>query len=371
MKIMKQVSRQVCISLLTFSGMLGMAHVAGGEEIFSGTADNNGYRGDMEMTLSGTASHMHAKSHWSGNLEGDAEFHGIQRRSDVNMTGTLLFRGGHYPISLHAQASGNQLNGYYDLDLGLHGGKQHANFILYGRAAAPQATAQAPAKARAAGGNAIEPISNGLLLTMTRTDILNKFGGAEPSFDQCNLRYPGFQVICGGAHQTIWHFIINGAGITLNSGIGVGSSTQDVAKVFGGPYGGTVGQYKVSFSYDGDKVYDIHVDPAGDEFQPYARGNAAGANASSAGAAGGVAGLYWCVAPSWSKGTINLLADGRYQMNSAPAGRYRVSGNAVRFSGQLRSWNNGVSRLENGTLIFEWTTLAGARQYFAYSKSKG
>lgn len=358
----------MCVLLFALAGMLGMAHAMAGELVYSGTADNKGYRGDMELTLSGAANHMQGKAHWSGNLEGDADFHGAQSGAELKMSGTLLYHGGRYPISLRARSAGNQLNGYYDLDLGRDGGKQHASFALAQRAAAPEAAAQAPARPHAAGGNAVEPISNGLLLTMTRTDILNKFGEAEPNFDQCNLRYPGFQVICGGMHQTVWHFIINGPGVTLNSGIGVGSSKQEVAGVFGGPYGGTVGQYKVSFNYDGDRVYDIHVDPAGEDFQPYARGKAAGGNASSAAPAGGVAGLYWCVAPSWSKGTLNLQADGSYQMNGNAAGHYSVSGNEVRFDGQLRSWNNGVGRLENGTLIFEWTTPAGAKQYFAYSK---
>lgn len=370
MRVMVNVCRKLFIVLLACAGVLGMAQASAGEMVYSGMADNSGYRGNMELTLSGAPNQLQGKAHWSGNLEGEATFNGALSGASLNMTGTLIFRGGRYPISLHAKVAGGRLDGHYNLDLGRDGGKQHASFSLAPRTAASGTSAPAPARPRAA-GNPVEPISNGLLLTMTRTDILNKFGEAEPNFDQCNLRYPGFQVICGGAHQSVWHFIISGPGVTLNSGIGVGSSKQEVAEVFGGPYGGVIGQYKVAFSYDGDRVYDIHVDPANGDFQPYSQGGSAGGNSSPAAPAGGIAGLYWCVAPSWSKGTINLLADGSYQMNGNAAGRYTVSRGEVHFDGQLRSWNNGVGRLENGTLIFEWTTAAGARQYFAYSKGNG
>ena len=85
--------------------------------------------------------------------------------------------------------------------------------------------------------------------------------------------------------------------------------------------------------------------------------------------ASGLAGMYWCVAPTFSVGgTINLLADGTYEMNGAAGGHYSVVQGQVHFDGTLASWNNGVARLEGTTMIFEWTSTDGWGQYFAYRK---
>ncbi|MDD4964444.1 MAG: hypothetical protein PHI11_11065 [Gallionella sp.] len=84
--------------------------------------------------------------------------------------------------------------------------------------------------------------------------------------------------------------------------------------------------------------------------------------------ANSLAGLYWCIAPSWSKGTINLLPNGTYQMNGVDAGRYQVVKNEVHFVGSLKTWNNGVAKVEDGNLVFEWKNQDGSMQYFAYRR---
>ncbi len=96
-------------------------------------------------------------------------------------------------------------------------------------------------------------------------------------------------------------------------------------------------------------------------FQPF---SAMAENASE------LAGLYWCIAPSWSSGTIKLLPDGTYQMNGSDAGHYKAESGHIQFDGQLKGWNNGVARIEKDNLIFKWKDKEGWQQYFAYRKGK-
>lgn len=118
----------------------------------------------------------------------------------------------------------------------------------------------------ASGGNPVEPLSNGLRLTMTRTDIIGRFGQPKPNWDRGILSYGSFNVITGGSNYEIWHFTITGTGVTLSSGIGVGSSRGDVAAVFGNPSGGEYGLYKLVFTYSGNNVTAIKIDPAKGSF---------------------------------------------------------------------------------------------------------
>lgn len=91
---------------------------------------------------------------------------------------------------------------------------------------------------------------------------------------------------------------------------------------------------------------------------------------SNSSGSGGIAGMYWCVAPTFSVGgTINLLPNGAYEVNGAAAGRYKAGRGQVHFDGSLKSWNNGVAQIDkDGNLIFEWTNSEGWKQYFAYRK---
>ncbi len=222
-----------------------------------------------------------------------------------------------------------------------------------------------PGKTRS--GNNVEPLSNGLLLNMERNEIRQKFGAPKASWVACQMDYGSFSAdLCYGPR--IARLFITSPGVTLSSGIGVGSSKADVARVFSNPYGLTTGQYILDFSYNGDKVSKIKIDPANGDFKPYAASESKSAKTSAPKAAGELAGMYWCVMPTWSKGTINLLADGTYQMNGQPGGHYKYSQGEFHFDGTLKSWNNGVATMDNGNMIFSWKNQDGAHQYFAYRK---
>ncbi|MHB0998262.1 MAG: hypothetical protein ACYC27_03370 [Armatimonadota bacterium] len=127
-----------------------------------------------------------------------------------------------------------------------------------------------------ASGNAVEPLSNGLLLNMDSTAITNKFG--EPLQDDRfvggGIGYPQFGVIFNATGEQIWHFTML-KDIKLNCGIGIGSKRQDINAVFGAGksvYGDTLinyDQYKLYFSFNGDVITQIKIDPAQGTFKPY------------------------------------------------------------------------------------------------------
>jgi len=212
-------------------------------------------------------------------------------------------------------------------------------------------------------GNAVEPISNGLSLRWGSNEIRQKFGDPKPTWTSCEMGYVGFQFEkCYGPGSS--RLFIDGPDVRLSSGIGVGSSKADVERVFSNWAGATMGPYKLEFSYNGDRLskiridYDASVDSAGGQAP------ASGGSSKSS----GLAGMYWCVAPSFSSGTINLLPNGTYQMNGMNGGSYKITQGQVHFDGTLKDWNNGVALVENGNLIFRWQNSDGSKQYFAYRK---
>lgn len=213
-------------------------------------------------------------------------------------------------------------------------------------------------------GNAVEPISNGLLLRWGSNEVRQQFGEPEPSFISCEMNYGAFKFEkCYGPNSS--RLYIYGPDVKLSSGIGVGSSKADVASVFGNSYGSKLGPYTLNFKYNGDRVsrisidYDARADSAGGQ-TPASSGSS---NSS------GLAGMYWCIAPTFSVGgTLNLLPNGTYEVNGAKAGRYKAGRGQVRFNGSLKDWNKGVARIEDGNLIFEWKNSDGPMQYFAYRK---
>ncbi len=232
-------------------------------------------------------------------------------------------------------------------------------------------------------GNLVEPLSNGLRLSMGCDDVQNQFGPPpHPTWDARTFGYDDFGLICGGAGNHIWTLTLTGH-VRLHSGIGVGSSRSDVMRVFGGPISATSGQYKLYFDYNGDRVSRISIRPAYGTFRASdgegGRGQRPGAsqdrseqgneprsehNSSSAGRFIG----------TWQgltvPGQIVIRANGTYTFGGAEGGRYRVSGNDIYFGGELlRAWDHGHAILSSqGNLEFYWTNPDGSKNYFAFAK---
>lgn len=212
--------------------------------------------------------------------------------------------------------------------------------------------------------NLVEPLSNGLQLSMTGPEIKNKFGAPAGSFDARTLNYPGWTVQVGGRREEIWHLTLK-KDVKLACGIGPGSSRADVQRAFGAADRATSGQYKLAFSYDGDVVREIKIDPAGSGFVPAGTEATAPATKKRAGIAG-----------TWhgSGGTMGLLElkpNGTYTSPNGGKGRWKATSDGVRFTGALKAWNGGEAKFtsENkDTLEFHWQDEKGNKHYFAFSK---
>ena len=125
--------------------------------------------------------------------------------------------------------------------------------------------AQAPAAGPSPGSttNPVEPLSNGLVFSMTSLDIKNRLGdpGRKAGFPSCVLDYGAFVAeTCYSAQDRITRLSLRRPGVQLRSGLGVGSSQADVVRVLGQPYGAQVGTYKIEVRYDGGLVTQIKVD---------------------------------------------------------------------------------------------------------------
>ncbi len=242
---------------------------------------------------------------------------------------------------------------------------------------------------RAQPGNLVEPLSNGLRLSWARDDVRERFGPGQTSWDARTATYAGFRVATGGADEKIWHLHIIGAGVCLNSGIAYGSSMSDVQRVFGRAYGATYGQYKLTFSYDGDRLVDIGIDPAAREFTPFRATPAPptprptpapGPDPAPAPspvptpaprprptpaptpAAAAILGKWWGVQ---SMTQIDVNADGTYTSPNGGHGTWRMNGNDIVFTGALAGWNGGHAQLTKGGWIeFNWKDASGAAYLF-------
>jgi len=120
-------------------------------------------------------------------------------------------------------------------------------------------------------GNLVEPLSNGLLLAMTMDEIKHKFGEpSERTRDARTFKYPTFDVQCGGRRGEIWRVKLK-RGVKLNSGVGIGSSRAEAARLFGDADIVIYDQYKIYFEFSDDAVSEIKIEPAQGSFAPYKR----------------------------------------------------------------------------------------------------
>lgn len=280
-----------------------------------------------------------------------------------------------------------------------------------GADAARGATPPTPVPAMPPNGNPVEPLSVPIQLSMRRPEIQRAMGDQKPGWDRRTLDYGAFRVQVGGLNEEIWHFTIKEPGVTLSSGIGVGSTRADVRAVFGSARPFEVGQYRLSLRYDGDRVREITIDPSGSSFVPLAEAvrpavpvAPSPANpARNLPAAGGGRAPTPAPTPApapaptpastpktaassilgpwvghtqaltggfYTVGTLDLNADGTYLFGNGGKGRFKVDGTAVTFlSGPLTAWDSGrATRTKPDAIEFAWTNKDGSQQWFAFTR---
>ena len=218
-----------------------------------------------------------------------------------------------------------------------------------------------PAKPRR---NLVEPLSNGLQLSMTREEILAKFGTpTEPTWEPHTFGYQTFLVEVGGVDQTIWRLVLK-EGVALSSGIRVGSTRNEVVRVFGKQERLTYLQYRLFFGFSGDRLMRIEIEPSSGEFTPSPK--PLKHNSASTGREG-TADLVGSWHGSNVKVEITLRADGTYAWKGEGGGQYSVDGDRITFTGPLSRWNRGRGRRVGRNLEFHWKEADGTIRYIALS----
>lgn len=211
-----------------------------------------------------------------------------------------------------------------------------------------------------AAANLVEPLSNGLALSMTKPEIVSRFGEPpNPTWDSRTFGYRDFSVQVGGQRLEIWRVTLKG--VKLNCGIGAGSSRADVVRAFGKPDGITYDQYQLTFSYTGDRVESIKIEPAKDSFAAISGPASQPAKKEDVSLVG-----KWYGAGS-TMGLIEMRPDGSYSYGQA-RGTYSQKDGEIIFTGSLTAWNNGHAKIKNGILEFYWTNAQGFKQYFTFAK---
>ena len=218
---------------------------------------------------------------------------------------------------------------------------------------APQTTAQ-PART-----NLVEPLSNGLRLSMKKEEVLKRFEGLTE----------GFGGLVESRHWNLWY--TPGSGdierctlkreVRLACGIGVGDSLATVRGKFpggassGGNYQVVSGQYDLLFEAYQEQVTRIRISPVGrrfiDESAPPPPKPKDVPIPSLAGS--------WYVTRGGG-GMVVLKADGTYTMGVGGKGTFRTDGKEVLFKGALEAWNGGRGTLsQDGVLEFHWKSVEG------------
>ncbi len=146
--------------------------------------------------------------------------------------------------------------------------------LTFGQESRP---AKTPAKEpSAAVGNMVEPLSNGLKLTMTPDQVVKALG--KPSTDDRSgggyLGYRNFDIVLDPSGDGIWSLMIRG-GVRLNCGIGIGNTKKEVTEKFKGgfwfgeEYDVNYLQYNLAFIFANGKLSDIRISPVVGHFSPY------------------------------------------------------------------------------------------------------
>ncbi len=214
--------------------------------------------------------------------------------------------------------------------------------------------------------NLVEPLSNGIRLSMTREEIIAKFGPpSEPTWDPRVFGYPQFVVEVGGVNQTIWRLVLK-EGVSLSCGVRIGSSRQEVIRAFGAGDQVVHQKIRLRFAYRQNQLTRIEIEPAVGEFARSSNDSGkapreAGLDRSSGSSFLGT----WYGANV--KIQITLQSDGTYVSNVG-SGRYAQEGEKITFTGPLRQWNRGRARVANGALEFHWKDPNGSVHLVAFSK---
>ncbi len=213
--------------------------------------------------------------------------------------------------------------------------------------------------------NLVEPLSNGLRLSMTREEIIAKFGPpSEQTWDPRVFGYPQFVVEVGGVNQAIWRLVLR-EGVSLRCGVQIGSSRQQVTRAFGGGDQVVHQNIRLRFAYRQDQLVRIEIEPAVGEFAR--RPNDSGKAPREVGPSGSSFLGTWYGANV--KIQITLQSDGTYVSNVG-SGRYAQEGEKITFTGPLRQWNRGRARVGNGALEFHWKDPNGSVHLVAFSKDR-
>ena len=228
------------------------------------------------------------------------------------------------------------------------------------RPAKPTEAKSAPAiPVEPARTNLVEPLSNGLRLSMKKEEVLKRFQGLTE----------GFGGLVEGREWTFWY--TPGSGdierftlkreVRLACGIGVGDPLARVRGMFpggatsGGNYQVVSGQYDLLFEAYQEQVTRIRISPVGrrfvDESAPPPSKPKDVPIPSLAGS--------WYVTRGGG-GTVVLKADGTYTTGVGGKGTFRTDGKEVLFKGALEAWNGGRGTLsQEGVLEFHWKSVEG------------
>lgn len=233
----------------------------------------------------------------------------------------------------------------------------------------PSRTTTTPA-VQSAATNRVEPLSNGLRLSMKKADILKRFEGLTE----------GFGGFVDGRLWSFWYTPGSGdierctlkRDIRLACGIGVGDTLARVRESFpggatsGGNYQVVHGQYDLLFEAYQDAVTRIRISPVGRRFidgsLPPTPGRADVAIASVAGT--------WHMTQGGA-GLVVLYADGTYTTGVGGKGTFRSEGNDLVFKGTLEAWNAGRGTLSRESVIeFSWKNPDGFPNHIVLVRGK-